>query len=137
MSSENSEWNAMGGCKWKLFDQNENGAVLYPIHDVCLTIMGKVCHSNSCQPKYGGRFTSVRDSYQAVCHLHLRNTTCPYTAFPDPGGDWSLNVIGYGTYGLEWEHENYGARDFANGSIWECQDGWEVSPNILKLSNPK
>ncbi len=116
----------MNGRKWKVFDQNESGTVLYPIHDICLTIMGKICHHNLSQAQDGASFIRIRDYYEAMCRLHLRNTTYPLTVSDEAIEDWGPNPIEYGAYGLEWEHHFYGARDLANGLSWDCEDGWEV-----------
>lgn len=116
----------MGGRKWKVLDQDENGSALYPIHDACLYIMRKVSHRNLHQAKDGAHFTTIHEYYQAMCRLHLRNTTYPYTVSNEATGDWGPNLIEFGAYALEWEHDYYGAGNFANGSGWICENDWEV-----------
>ena len=117
----------MNGRKWKLFDEDSEGNILYPIHDACLTIMEKISHRNLQQAGPGAPFTTLRDYYQAMCRLNLRNTTYPYRESSEASEDWGASFLErYGAHGLEWEHECYGAMGFQTGPNWECEIGWEV-----------
>lgn len=103
----------MKGRKWQVFEQDEAGVVLYPIHDACLHIMAQISRRNSRQAKKSSTaFTDVETYYQAMLRLHLRNTI---------GGD-----LDFAAFGLEWEHQYYGARKFADGFSWNPCLGLEV-----------
>lgn len=104
----------MKGRKWQVYEQDEAGVVLYPIHDACLHIVARISRRNSRQVnKPSAAFTDIRSYYQAMLRLHLRNTI---------GG-----LSDFAECGLEWEHQYYGAREFADGFSWNPCPGWEVS----------
>ena len=116
----------MGGRKWKVFDEDSQGNILYPIHDACLTIVEKISQRNLQQDGPDAPFSSIRDYYESMCRLNLRNTTYPHSTSDEVTAEWSPNLLEYGAYGLEWEHRNYGAADLQNGSSWICDGDWEV-----------
>ena len=92
----------MKGRKWQVFEQDETGVVLYPIHNACLHIMDQISRRNFRQAsKSSTAFTDMKSYYQAMLRLHLRNTS---------GED-----LDFAAFGLEWEHQYYGAREFADG----------------------
>jgi hypothetical protein len=115
--SPSSKWAVMKGRKWQVFEQDEAGVVLYPIHDCCLHIMAQTSRRNSRQAnKSSTAFANVQSYYQAMLRLHLRNTI---------GEGWD-----FAPFGLEWEHQYYGAQEFADGFSWSSCPGWEVSQTL-------
>lgn len=56
----------------------------------------KVDHRNLRQAKDDAPFTTPHDYYQAMCRLHLRNTTYPYTVSGEAASDWGPFEFGAG-----------------------------------------
>jgi len=127
-----SEWSCFDGRKWKVFEKNDNGVVLYPIHDACLWIMDRVAARRS-QNKHDTDGTlpkcaTLEAHYEALLRLHDRNTEYPYgTDIEDEVAKITAYPSEYGSYKLEWEHQYYGASSFADGSWWAFESGWEVA----------
>lgn len=112
-----SKWAVMKGRKWQVFEQDEAGIALYPTHDACLHIMAQISRRNSRQVnKLSTAFANVQSYYRAMLRLHLRKTI-------GEGSDFAA-------FGLEWEHQYYGAREFADGFSWNPCPGWEVSRTL-------
>ena len=129
--SGSSEWTCWNGSKWKVFDKNDAGFALYPIHDACLEITHRIAHQHLLyNPHSGSRspeYTSVEAYYGALLRLHERNTQYPYdTEIEDEVAKFTPYPGEYGAYKLEWEHQYYGAARFADGSSWSFEPGWEV-----------
>ena len=122
-----SEWGCVAGVKWRIFDQNDDGVVLYPVHDACIFFMQKMAHLNlqSAKPGSLAKHTSLKSYYETLIRVHERLTEFPHEDQEqylfEP---WHVN---YGYSKLEWDHGYYGAARFADGSTWYMEPGWEVS----------
>ena len=124
-----SEWGCRNGTKWSVYDQNDDGVVLYPIHDACIFFMQKMAHLNlqRAKPDSRAKHTSLKSYYETLICVHER-----LTEFPDEESlDEELHMFepwhaNYGYSKLEWDHGYYGAARFADGSTWYMEPGWEV-----------
>lgn len=80
------------------------------------------------------RFTRLASYYEALLHLHDRNTEYAYESHSDPPQEQGLHEpyrADYGRYRLEWEHGYYGGTRFADGSTWYMEPRWEVGKSFL------
>lgn len=119
----------MNGTKWSVFDQSDDGVVLYPVHDACIFIMRKMAHRNfqRAKPHSLAKYTSLKSYYEALMRVHERLTEYPYEGYSDHEQDrYEPYHADYGRYRLEWEHGYYGAARFADGLTWYKEPGWEV-----------
>ena len=126
-----SEWSCFDGLKWRVLDKNDNGVVLYPVHDACLSIIERIAARRSqCERNADGpssKYATLEGYYEGLLRLHDRNTEYPYgTEIEDEVAKFTAYPSEYGSYKLEWEHQYYGASRFADGSAWSFVPGWEV-----------
>ena len=127
----------MNGTKWSVFDQNDHGVVLYPVHDACLFIMRKMAHQNlqRAKPDSLAKYTSLESYYETLIRVHERLTEYSYEEYSDQEQDhYEPYHADYGRYKLEYEHGYYGAARFADGFTWDVESGWEVGncPHCLR-----
>ena len=120
----------MNGLKWSVFDQDEDGVVLYPVHDACIFVLRKMACRNHqrAKPNSRGKYINLESYYQTLIHLHERLTEYPYDEYSDQEQDqYAPYHADYGRYKLEWDHGYYGAARYADGLTWDVEPSWEVS----------
>ncbi|KAF4617008.1 hypothetical protein G7Y89_g15141 [Cudoniella acicularis] len=104
----------LSGSAYRVMHSDENGDVVFPIHNACIEIAEVFCRSWNEESSSGATLLTF---YDALCKQYSRNMAAP------SGGE-------FGMYGLEWDHRFYGARDFqdyldwngAHGDEWYCAD---------------
>lgn len=101
---------------WIVYEANDEASVLFPIHGACFSITQKVLQWNEIHGRT--RPSTMEHFYNALYRQYERNIEARATMRPDL-------AVTFGSQGLEWEHEFYGARQFW-GQDWECEEGWEV-----------
>ncbi len=100
--------------------------VLLPIHDSCLTLLGRLCSIRQEQRTISQSCNLPMD-LESFCHALARREQ-------QNGADYKITLSNhyYGkSGGLEWEHDYYGARRFW-AQNWDTEPGWEVRGNILR-----
>lgn len=119
----------MNGTKWSVFDQNDDGIVLYPLHDACILFIQKMAHLNlqRTKPESRAKHTSLKSYYETLIRVHERLTEFPYgDSLNEERYNYEPWHSSYGVSKLEYDHGYYGAARFADGSTWYMEAGWEV-----------
>ncbi|KAH9207212.1 hypothetical protein DL95DRAFT_483582, partial [Leptodontidium sp. 2 PMI_412] len=102
---------------WQVYESDETGSVLFPIHTACLSIVQHALCWRKHQRITASSLTTVEDFYKVLCQQHERNMKAAQNMSPQA-------AVAFGLQGLEWEHGYYGARQFW-GQEWESEDQWE------------
>jgi len=103
--------------EYRVFHSDENGDILFPIHDACTDLVIHVLRNRYRSTPNLIPSITLETFYDSLCKQYARNMSAP-------GGN------GYAMFGLEWEHNYYGARDMQGYNDWEGHHGDEVSHNI-------
>ncbi|KAM3087393.1 hypothetical protein ACMFMG_001488 [Clarireedia jacksonii] len=112
-------------------DSNGTGDVLFPIHDACLELVDRALRFKNAQTPMSANPITLETFWNALCKR--------YSMMMEIRGQRSSNPRlrqDYGYYGLEWEHDFFGAREFqdyngwvgAHGHEWLCADPLQVPP---------
>lgn len=116
--------------QWGVYQRS--GVVICPLHDACLEIIQRVSLNNATCGN--SRYGTLEGHYDAMLRLHERNTEWPWdTPLAEELSQYVAYPQEYGSYKLEWEHLNYGAARFADGSSWCIEPGWEVCDFPLSM----
>ncbi|CZR51704.1 uncharacterized protein PAC_01581 [Phialocephala subalpina] len=124
---------------WQVYEADEIGTVLFPIHTACLSIIQHALSWRKHQTPSASSVMTMEDFYKVLCQQHERNSVATETMSPE-------TAAAFGLQGLEWEHGYYGARQFWSQE-WESEDQWEwlcadpikiptLTSDILSRLNP-
>ncbi|KAH7165228.1 hypothetical protein EDB81DRAFT_678918 [Dactylonectria macrodidyma] len=140
--SEPADWAITDGFYFRLGQDpfrvlaaaNDSGDVLFPLHENCLTILQRaISWHASFIPEPGPPLPSLVRVYKALCAQYARNVAEKARLSKKTGFYGSSD---YMDYGLEFEHDYEGAREFwasegwtptvDNESQWYCDDPVDI-----------